>query len=111
MIGADFFALGDADRAVVTGAFTRFWRPDFAAALAILTSKRSTSAEVTFRLRYEPSGTIIGVTIDSGPPNISPGFIHDSTTIIKGMLVLPPSMTGGVMNFTDLDADSGIPYR
>lgn len=74
-------------------------------------TKHNIIGEVTFRLRYEPSGTIIGVTIDSGPPNISPGFIHDSTTIIKGMLVLPPSIAGGVMNFTDLDADSGVPYR
>lgn len=74
-------------------------------------SKHNIIGDVTFRLRYEPSGTIVGVTIDSGPPNITPGFIQDSTTIIKGMLVLPPSMTGGVMNFTDLDAESGVPYR
>ncbi len=74
-------------------------------------TKHNIMGEVTFRLRYEPSGTIVGVTIDSGPPNITPGFIQDSTTIIKGMLVLPPSITGGIMNFTDLDADSGVPYR
>ena len=73
--------------------------------------KHNILGDVVFRLRYEPSGTIVGVTIDRGPENISPGFIQDSTTIIKGMLVLPPSMTGGVMNFTDLDADSGVPYR
>lgn len=74
-------------------------------------SKHGIIGDVTFRLRYEPSGTIVGVTIDNGPPNITPGFISDSTTIIKGMLVLPPTLHGGVMLFTDLDADKADPYR
>ena len=74
-------------------------------------SKHGIIGDVTFRLRYEPSGTIVGVTIDNGPPNITPGFIQDSTTIIKGMLVLPPSLNGGVMHFTDLDQEAGDPYR
>ena len=74
-------------------------------------SKHGIIGDVTFRLRYEPSGTIIGVTIDNGPPNITPGFISDSTTIIKGMLVLPATASGGVMLFTDLDADNADPYR
>ena len=74
-------------------------------------SKHGIIGDVTFRLRYEPSGTIAGVTIDNGPPNITPGFIQDSMTIIKGMLVLPPSANGGVMHFTDLDAETGEPYR
>jgi len=74
-------------------------------------TKHNIIGDVTFRLRYEPSGTIAGVTIDSGPPNITPGFIQDSMTIIKGMLVLPTSLNGGVMLFTDKDTDSGEPYR
>jgi hypothetical protein len=74
-------------------------------------TKHSILGDVTFRLRYEPSGTIVGVTIDNGPPNITPGFINDSSTIIKGMLVLPPTMNGGVMLFTDLDAEKSEPYR
>ena len=74
-------------------------------------SKHGIIGDVTFRLRYEPSGTIVGVTIDNGPPNITPGFIQDSMTIIKGMLVLPPSLNGGVMLFTDLDAEASAPYR
>lgn len=74
-------------------------------------SKHGIIGDVTFRLRYEPSGTIVGVTIDNGPPNITPGFISDSTTIIKGMLVLPVTLNGGVMHFTDLDAESGQPFR
>ncbi len=74
-------------------------------------SKHGIIGDVTFRLRYEPSGTIAGVTIDNGPPNITPGFIQDSMTIIKGMLVLPQSFNGGVMLFTDKDSDSGEPYR
>lgn len=73
-------------------------------------SKHGIVGDVTFRLRYEPSGTIVGVTIDNGPPNITPGFISDSTTIIKGMLVLPVNADGGVMLFTDLDGDAA-PYR
>lgn len=73
-------------------------------------TKHGIIGDVTFRLRYEPSGTIAGVTIDNGPPNITPGFIQDSTTIIKGMLVLPQSANGGVMHFTDLDQESA-PYR
>jgi hypothetical protein len=73
--------------------------------------KHGLLGDVTFRLRYDPTGTITGVTIDNGPPNITPGFIQDSTTIIKGMLVLPPSMNGGVMLFTDLDAEKNEPYR
>jgi len=73
--------------------------------------KHNIIGDVTFRLRYEPSGTIVGVTIDNGPPNITPGFINDSATILKGMLVLPPTMSGGVMHFTDLDRDEPAPYR
>jgi hypothetical protein len=73
--------------------------------------KHSIIGDVTFRLRYEPSGTIVGVTIDNGPPNITPGFINDSATILKGMLVLPATMNGGVMHFTDLDRDDAVPYR
>jgi hypothetical protein len=73
--------------------------------------KHGIIGDVTFRLRYEPSGTIIGVTIDNGPPNITPGFISDSTTIIKGMLVLPQTLEGGVMLFTDLDTGDAAPYR
>jgi hypothetical protein len=73
-------------------------------------SKHGIIGDVTFRLRYEPSGTIVGVTIDNGPPNITPGFISDSTTIIRGMLVLPATTSGGVMLFTDLGSD-GDPYR
>lgn len=72
--------------------------------------KHGLVGDVTYRLRYEPSGTITGVTIDNGPPNITPGFITDATTIIKGMLVLPPTQSGGVMMFTDLDSDAA-PYR
>lgn len=74
-------------------------------------SKHGIIGDVTFRLRYEPSGTIVGVTIDNGPPNITPGFISDSTTIIKGMLVLPQTTAGGVMLFTDLDHGDADPYR
>jgi hypothetical protein len=74
-------------------------------------SRHGIIGDVTFRLRYEPSGTIVGVTIDNGPPNITPGFISDSTTIIKGMLVLPPTINGGVMLFTDLDSGEADPYR
>ena len=74
-------------------------------------SKHGIHGDVTYRLRYEPSGTIAGVTIDNGPPNITPGFISDTTTIIKGMLVLPPTLQGGVMLFTDLDEDKADPYR
>ncbi|MDQ3337856.1 MAG: hypothetical protein M4D80_22065 [Myxococcota bacterium] len=74
-------------------------------------TKHGIIGDVVFRLRYEPSGTIAGVTIDNGPPNITPGFISDSSTIIKGMLVLPPTMHGGIMLFTDLDGESADPYR
>lgn len=74
-------------------------------------AKHSIIGDVTFRLRYDPSGTIAGVTIDNGPPNITPGFISDSTTIIKGMLVLPATLNGGIMHFTDLDGDPADPYR
>ena len=74
-------------------------------------SKHGIMGDVVFRLRYEPSGTIVGVTIDNGPPNITPGFISDSTTIIKGMLILPATMSGGVLLFTDLDSDKADPYR
>ena len=52
-----------------------------------------------------------GVTIDSGPPNMTPGFINDSTTIIKGMVVFPRTAAGGVMNFTDLAPEDNDPYR
>ena len=74
-------------------------------------SKHGIIGDVTFRLRYEPSGIIAGVTIDNGPSNITPGFIIDSSTIIKGMLVFPPTTAGGVMLFTDLDSDPASPYR
>ncbi|MBX3159415.1 MAG: hypothetical protein KF773_25820 [Deltaproteobacteria bacterium] len=74
-------------------------------------TKHGIIGEVTYRLRYEASGMISGVTIDNGPPNITPGFINDSATIIKGMLVLPPTMSGGVMHFTDLDTGGTEPYR
>jgi hypothetical protein len=73
-------------------------------------TKHGIIGDVVFRLRYEPSGTIAGVTIDNGPPNITPGFISDSNTIIKGMLVLPPTLHGGIMLFTDL-GDPADPYR
>jgi hypothetical protein len=74
-------------------------------------TKHGISGDVVFRLRYDPTGAITGVTIDSGPPNITPGFINDSTTIIKGMLVLPATQNGGVMLFTDLESGATEPYR
>ena len=74
-------------------------------------AKHGVGGDVTFRIRYDPGGSVIGVTIDNGPPNMTPGFINDSTTIIKGMVVFPRTPQGGVMNFTDLAPDDNDPYR
>lgn len=74
-------------------------------------AKHGIAGNVTFRMRYDPAGSIIAVTIDDGPPNMTPGFIQDSATIIKGMITLPRTAQGGVMNFTDLGPEDGDPYR
>lgn len=79
--------------------------------LRTLRGKHGIAGSVTFRMRYEPGGSVIAVTIDDGPPNMTPGFILDSTTIIKGMITLPRTAQGGVMNFTDLGPEEGDPYR
>ena len=73
-------------------------------------AKHGITGDVTFRMKYEPGGSVVAVTIDQGPPNMSPNFINDTTTIIKGMVTFPRTAQGGVMHFTDLDADGG-PFR
>lgn len=73
-------------------------------------AKHGISGDVIFRLRYDPGGNVQAVTIDSGPPNMTPSFITDTTTIIRGMVTLPQTAQGGVLNFTDLGDEAG-PYR
>ena len=74
-------------------------------------NKHGITGDVTFRMRYDALGQVLAVTIDSGPPNITPAFIQDSMTIIKGMITLPRTAQGGIMNFTDLGPDKSDPYR
>ena len=73
-------------------------------------AKHGISGDVTFRIRYDPGGSVIAVTVDDGPPNMSPSFISDTATIIKGMVSLPQTAQGGTLNFTDL-GDESTPYR
>jgi hypothetical protein len=74
-------------------------------------NKHGIVGNVTFRMRYDALGSIVGVTIDEGPPNMTAGFIQESATIIKGMITLPRTANGGVMNFTDLGPEMTAPYR
>lgn len=59
------------------------------------------NGDVTYRLRYAPSGEVYSVTIDYGPPGMSPEFINASTMTIKSMVSFPRTGTGGEMLFTD----------
>lgn len=70
--------------------------------------KYAVTGDVTFRLRYASSGEVFTVTIDHGPPGMSPEFIVASTAVLKGMVAFPRTGDGGEMVFTDLGPGSQV---
>ena len=78
------------------------------APLLLVRSKHGLTGDVAFRIRYTDLGWITRVTIDDGPPNMSPEFISEANGLVFRTLKLPRSGMAGELLFMDLGPDSTL---
>jgi len=76
--------------------------------LRTLRARHDMLGDVSFRIRYTDRGWITRVTIDSGPPNMTPAFITEANDLVLRSLKLPRTDSAGELLFTDLGPESSL---
>ena len=76
--------------------------------LRTLREKHDVLGDVSFRIRYTDRGWLTRVTIDAGPPNMTPAFITEANDLVLRSLKLPRTETSGELMFTDLGPESTL---
>jgi hypothetical protein len=66
----------------------------------------ATDGDITFRLHYDGAGEIGDVTVLDAPVDVTADFLADMIVIICETIRFPRSAHPGVLDFTDLGADS-----
>lgn len=79
--------------------------------LRMLRVKHDMLGDVSFRIRYTDRGWITRVTIDDGPPNMTPAFISEANDLVLRSLKLPRTESAGELLFTDLGPESTLDPR
>ena len=76
--------------------------------LRTLRAKHDMLGDVSFRIRYTDRGWITRVSIDAGPPNMTPAFITEANDVVLRSLKLPRTESAGELLFTDLGPESSL---
>lgn len=76
--------------------------------LRTLRAKHAMLGDVAFRIRYTDRGWLTRVTIDAGPPNMTPAFITEANDLVLRLLKLPRTESAGELLFTDLGPESSL---
>ena len=76
------------------------------ALIACRANHGATNGDITFRLHYDRAGEIGDVTVLDAPVDVTADFLADMIVIICEKVRFPRSAQAGVLDFTDLGADS-----